>query len=211
MEVKNFIEKAKEDIANAVGRDQLLIKTVHSVNEVRKAANRLSMNLKERLGLYMPASVRDGDLVKLALKPKKEEMGMEMSKSDLESIKKLAKILESVLKLEEEQLEYLSLLMVEVAPKVEKVAGAFVGAQLMDLAGGLKSLAEMPSSRIQVLGAEKALFRHLTTDAKPPKFGVIFAHESISKAENKGKASRQLAAKISIAARVDYFSPLEKL
>jgi len=63
----------------------------------------------------------------------------------------------------------------------------------------------LPSSTIQILGAEKALFRHLTKGTKAPKHGVIFAHELIQKATNKGKAARNLASAIAKAAKLDYF------
>lgn len=78
----------------------------------------------------------------------------------------------------------------------------------MSLAGGLKELAMMPASTIQVLGAEKALFRHLRTGAKPPKHGVIFQYPAINRSPwwQRGKIARALAGKLAIAARVDYFS-----
>ena len=95
--------------------------------------------------------------------------------------------------------------MKEVCPRLQEIATTLLGAKLMDHAGSLKHLAELPSSTIQVLGAEKSLFRHLKTGAKPPKFGAIFAHDSITQATEKGKAARRLAGKISIAVRQDYF------
>ena len=95
--------------------------------------------------------------------------------------------------------------MEEIAPHTLKIAGNIIGARLIEKAGSLKRLAELPSSTIQILGAEKALFRHLQSNARPPKFGVIFAHENISSSKAKGKAARQLAAKISMASKKDYF------
>ena len=95
--------------------------------------------------------------------------------------------------------------MENICPELQKAATSLIGARLLNLAGSLKHLAEIPSSTIQVLGAERALFRHLKTGAKAPKFGVIFAHQSITEAEEKGKAARHLASKIWIAAKKDYF------
>ena len=107
--------------------------------------------------------------------------------------------------LNNKQERYLTSLMRPVCPELLKVCGNLIGARLISLAGGLRHLAEITSSKIQVLGAEKAMFRHLKGKSKAPKFGVIFVHESISKSNEKGKAARRLASKISIAAKKDYF------
>lgn len=96
-------------------------------------------------------------------------------------------------------------LAVKVAPDLTKLLGVALATELIAEARNLKKLAFMPSSKIQVLGAEAALFRHLKEGTKPPKYGIIFKHESVQKAENKGKAARQLAAKISLAAKKDFF------
>ncbi len=93
----------------------------------------------------------------------------------------------------------------KIAPETTKILGEELTAKLITEAGSLKKLAFMASSKIQVLGAEAALFRHLKEGTKAPKHGVIFEHKSIQKAENKGKAARQLASKISIASKKDYF------
>jgi len=93
----------------------------------------------------------------------------------------------------------------KIAPNLTKLLGEKLTAEFMAEAGSLKKLAFMASSKIQVLGAEAALFRHLKEGTKPPKYGIIFKHASVQKAENKGKAARQLASKISLAAKKDYF------
>ena len=92
-----------------------------------------------------------------------------------------------------------------IAPNLVKLLGEELTAELIMEAKSLKKLAFMASSKIQVLGAEAALFRHLKEGTKPPKYGIIFKHKSVQKAENKGKAARQLASKISLAAKKDYF------
>ena len=80
-------------------------------------------------------------------------------------------------------------------------------AKLMALAGSLKHLSQIPASTVQLLGAEKALFRHMTTGAKCPKYGILFQHPYVSQAKKQvqGKIARLLADKISIAVKVDYF------
>jgi len=103
---------------------------------------------------------------------------------------------------------YIDAVMEEIAPNLKAVAGPLLGARLISLAGGLEKLAKLPSSTVQVLGAEKALFRALRTGAKPPKHGVIFQHYYVkgSKRWQRGKIARALAGKISIAARIDAYS-----
>ncbi len=103
---------------------------------------------------------------------------------------------------------YVEEAMKQVAPNIRALVGALLGARLISLAGSLERLAKFPSSTIQVLGAEKALFRSLRTGAKPPKHGIIFQWEDIHGAPywTKGKIARALAGKLSIAARVDFYS-----
>ena len=101
--------------------------------------------------------------------------------------------------------KYLLKLMKSFAPNLTKVAGHVIGATLIDKAGSLKKLASMPSSKIQILGAEKSLFKHMKTGSKAPKHGLIFQHKSIQNSKDKGKASRKLSSEISKAARIDFF------
>ncbi|HDG64309.1 MAG TPA: C/D box methylation guide ribonucleoprotein complex aNOP56 subunit, partial [Thermococcus sp.] len=104
--------------------------------------------------------------------------------------------------------DYIDRAMDDVAPNLKGLVGAKLAARLISLAGGLKELAMMPASTIQVLGAEKALFRHLRSGAKPPKHGVIYQYPAINKSPwwQRGKIARALAGKLAIATRVDYFS-----
>ena len=95
-----------------------------------------------------------------------------------------------------------------VAPNLQALIGEIVGSKLIAHAGGLTNLSKYPASTIQILGAEKALFRALKTKGKTPKYGLIFNSTFIGRAglKNKGKISRYLANKCAIAARVDCFS-----
>ncbi len=93
------------------------------------------------------------------------------------------------------------------APTLTELTGVRLGAELIAQAGSLEEMAKLPSSTIQVLGAEKALFSHLSKGTKPPKHGLILQHPYVHKAdmENRGKIARVFANKIAIATRVDYF------
>ena len=98
------------------------------------------------------------------------------------------------------------------AKNLSNIAGATIGAKLIAAASGLKQLAFMPASTIQLLGAEKALFRHLRNKRiNGPKYGHIYQHPLVKKtpAKHKGKVARSLAAKLSLAARADYFKAKE--
>ncbi len=95
-----------------------------------------------------------------------------------------------------------------VAPNLTEMAGPELAARLIALAGGLESLAKKPSGTVQVLGAEDALFAHLSGRAPSPKHGIIYTHEYVrnTRPEDRGSASRALAGKLTLAARVDHYS-----
>merc|ERR1719478_734875 len=95
-----------------------------------------------------------------------------------------------------------------VSPNLKTLIGDFVGARLISHAGSLTNLAKYPASTVQILGPEKALFRALKTKGNTPKYGLIFHSSFIGRAQqkNKGRISRYLANKCSIASRIDCFS-----
>ncbi|WP_248897029.1 NOP5/NOP56 family protein [Haloplanus halobius] len=95
-----------------------------------------------------------------------------------------------------------------VAPNLSEMAGPVLAARLIALAGGLEDLAKMPSGTVQVLGAEDALFAHLSGRAPSPKHGVIYTHDYVhnTRPEDRGSAARALAGKLTIAARIDHYA-----
>jgi len=137
-----------------------------------------------------------------------KSMGAELLDVDLKQIQEMCghtlQLYDAKASLE----KYINRLMEEVAPNINALTGPTLGARLVALAGGLNNLAKMPASTIQVLGAEKALFRSLRTGARPPKHGVIFQHRFIHDARRwqRGRIARALAGKLAIAARTDSFS-----
>lgn len=104
--------------------------------------------------------------------------------------------------------QYLIEKMHLVAPNLSALVGEIIGARLISHAGSLTNLAKYPASTVQILGAEKALFRALKTKGNTPKYGLIYHASAIARAapKNKGRMSRFLANKISIASRIDCFS-----
>lgn len=138
----------------------------------------------------------------------RKSIGADLSDFDLEAIRTLAGILSDLYALRGRLASYIEAVMKEVAPNITALVGPLLGARLISLAGGLDRLARMPASTIQVLGAEKALFRALRTGGRPPKHGVIFQFPHINRSPRwqRGKIARALAAKLAIAAKVDAFT-----
>jgi nucleolar protein 56 len=131
-----------------------------------------------------------------------------MSETDVIQIKKWAERVTELITFREELQVYLKDRMNAVAPNLAALIGETVGSKLISHAGSLTSLAKYPASTIQILGAEKALFRALKTKGKTPKYGLIFNSTFIGRAStaNKGRISRYLANKCAIASRVECFS-----
>ncbi len=135
-------------------------------------------------------------------------LGANISSYDMNPISNLASFGVEILKTKESLESYIEESMKEVAPNLQHLVGSLLGARLISLAGSLENLAKRSSGTIQVLGAEKALFRHLRSGEDPPKHGVIFQSQLIhsAKKHQRGKIARALAGKLSIASRVDFFS-----
>jgi nucleolar protein 56 len=161
-----------------------------SVSEIQKITDMPSDKVKE-----IEASV-------------KSSIGAEMDENDLKSLKKFAKITHDLYRVRKESEHYIEEIMKEVAPNVTAIVGALLGARIISLAGGLLELARLPASTVQVLGAEKALFRAIKTGSKPPKHGVLFQLPEIHNAKwwLRGKIARGVAGKLTIAARVDAYA-----
>ena len=116
----------------------------------------------------------------------------------------LSKVNEEIKRLEQQ----IDADMKHIAPNISKIVGPLIGARLISLAGGMQKLAVMPTSTVQILGAEKALFRFKKEGGKPPKHGVLFQHLLINKSPKteRGKIARILAAKTATAAKADAFT-----
>ncbi|MEZ0345422.1 MAG: C/D box methylation guide ribonucleoprotein complex aNOP56 subunit [Infirmifilum sp.] len=148
------------------------------------------------------------EVAKKIVKAAGQSMGADLTEFDLEAIRLISDTGLRLYNVRRSLEKYIDEAMYEVAPNIRGLVGSLLGARLISLAGGLEKLAKLPASTIQVLGAEKALFRALRYGAKPPKHGVIFQHPLIHKSPRwqRGKIARALAAKLAIAARIDAFS-----
>jgi nucleolar protein 56 len=136
-----------------------------------------------------------------------KSMGAEMEDKDLDVLRSFCTLMLDLYKFRANSETYVENVMKVVAPNMTAIVGAPLSARLVSIAGSLENLAKMPASTLQVLGAEKALFRSLKTGARPPKHGVIFQHTAIHQSPRwqRGKIARALAGKLSIAARIDSF------
>jgi nucleolar protein 56 len=217
------INKTIKNIRESVNRDNFIIQAIDNIEEIQKAVNLLVKRLREWYELYLPEFSRSLEshekFVDLILKRDKEKllkeielekeysMGADLDYKDLKPVMTLAESAKGLYQLRDTHEQYLEAIMKEYCLNVYTLAGTLITAKLIAHARGLMNLAKMPASTVQLLGAEKALFRHLKTGARPPKYGVLFQHPLVSKArkEDKGRAARMLADKISIAARIDVF------
>lgn len=154
--------------------------------------------------------VLDEVIAKEILDAARSSMGTDISDVDLININMFASRVVQLAEYRAELHKYLISKMSSVAPNLAALIGEQVGARLISHAGSLTSLAKYPASTVQILGAEKALFRALKTKGKTPKYGLLYHSTFIGRAKqkNKGRISRYLANKCSIASRMDCFSEI---
>ena len=212
----------KQLIKSSFKPDTLVLQTINHIKELEKISNMLAKRLREWYGYYLPELAKKiqehETFANLILKHNKKEllnelhlkdiesMGASIKEQDLTPIKTLAQQFLAVLELKKQQEQYLEQLVQEHFPHLYQIGGSLITARLMAKAGSLQRLALLPASTVQLLGAEKALFRHLRTGSAAPKYGVLLHHPLVTQVppKHKGKMARMLANKISIAAKVDY-------
>jgi len=214
----------KDSIKNSVSPDILIIQAINTILDIEKISNTLTKRLRDWYSLYNPETsdrIKDHEqFVSLITKKSKKQllkefgldesqsMGAQLKEKDVSAILLLATQISNFHKLKAHYDSYLVELEKESCPNLATVLGSSIAAKLIGHAGSLKRLAEMPASTLQIIGAEKALFRHMRNKKnRPPKYGMIHEHTLIqkSKKELHGKIARTLADKASIAVRVDYF------
>jgi nucleolar protein 56 len=229
--------------------DLHIIQAIGSLDEIDKIANALSSRLREWYGLHFPelenvidsingyaqivlagkrdsltkkvfedAGFPDSKVEMLSLVASKSRGG-DISEKNLKIVQFMAQQMLDLHELRKNLEDHVESEMGIVAPNLSAILGPAVGARILGRAGSLVKLASMPASTVQVIGAEKALFRSLKTGAQPPKHGILFQHTLVHAAPRwqRGKIARAIAAKAVIAGRVDVYgegineSLLEKL
>ncbi len=149
----------------------------------------------------------DRDEIKEKINFEEEFTGQEVTDEEMDHFQDLASSINRDMDLREQLEGYVESKMQEYAPNLSTLIGPKLGGELIAKQGSLESLAKQPASTIQVLGAEKSLFRHLDKGTDPPKHGLILQHPFVHRAPDslRGKIARTIANKIAIAARIDYF------
>lgn len=169
---------------------------------VAKVGNRRNFTAEKLIGEGIPKEKAE-ELAGAA----KKSMGAEISDFDLTVLQSFCELMLELDKFRAKSDAYVEDVLNQIAPNMTAVVGSALSARLISIAGSLNNLAKMPASTLQVLGAEKALFRSLKTGARPPKHGVIFQHTAIHQSPRwqRGKIARALSGKLSIASRIDSF------
>jgi nucleolar protein 56 len=216
----------KRIVAESVSTDTHIIQSINAIGELDKVCNTLVKRIREWYGYYYPELSRNTpdneQFIKGLLQKTKEEhmtennesesmgpmIGATITENDLNMILAFARQVDDLYLEREKLINYIDNTLMVYCPNMYTLTGGLIGAKLLEKAKSLKHLAMMPSSTIQLLGAESALFRHLRNKKiRPPKHGLILSHPYVINArrDKRGAAARMFAAKISIAVRVDYF------
>ncbi|KAF2095463.1 Nop domain-containing protein [Rhizodiscina lignyota] len=218
--------------------DTMIIQAVSLLDDLDKELNIYAMRVKEWYGWHFPEMAKiindnlayakvvlhvgmrsrcaEADMsdilpeeIEVAVKAAAEvSMGTEVTQADIITVQALAEQVVALTEGRQQLSSYLTSRMQAVAPNLTALVGDLVGARLISHAGGLMNLAKSPGSTVQIIGAEKALFRALKKKQDTPKYGVIFHASLVGQAtgKNKGKIARMLASKAALSLRVDSLS-----
>ncbi|OVA17545.1 Nop domain [Macleaya cordata] len=202
MRVREWYSWHFPELVKIVNDNYLYAKVAKYVEDKAELSEDKIPGLTEILG--------DEDKAKEIVEAAKASMGQDLSPIDLINVKQFAQRVMDLSEYRKKLHEYLITKMNDIAPNLASLIGEIVGARLISHAGSLTNLAKCPSSTLQILGAEKALFRALKTRGNTPKYGLIFHSSFIGRASarNKGRMARYLANKCSIASRIDCFSEM---
>ena len=211
---KALLAETRRKVATAVGEDTLIIQAVTTLDQLERAANGLVKKGREWYAAYDPETekaTKDHDAFLAAStedKRSKETMGGSLTAEDKATMDGYLATLRTLTAERDALAAYVEAKMQAHCPNLSLLAGSRIAAQLLSHAGSLQRLATVPSSTLQLYGAETALFRHLKDRShKAPKYGILFNHPLVQKTgpRERGKAARGLADKLSLCARLDLF------
>lgn len=209
------------------GEDKHLIQAINSIDEIDESISKLIERIREWYALYFPEMdlIKNNETyIKLIYENKTKEeiinaksdafpidmldIEDDINPEDLDIMNNYAKSIYELQQTRKNIINYIDAKMDSIAPNLKLLVGSSLGAKLISHSGGLKRLATYPSSTVQIMGAEKALFRHLKSGDRPPKYGLIYQHPQVRGAKwwNRGKIARLLAGRISLAVRKDVFT-----
>ncbi|MDD1763307.1 MAG: ATP-binding protein, partial [Methanobacteriaceae archaeon] len=171
--------------------DLLLIQAINAIEEVEESVVKMTERLREWYPIHFPEldmvknqekyvhmvaeygdrdSIIDSGILTQLLDEdlnRETSLGSDISPEDLEILQKFARSLHALMITKKSLNSFVDKRMGELAPNLRELAGASLGAKLISHVGSIKRLAMLPSSTIQIIGAEKALFRHLKTGERP--------------------------------------------
>ncbi|VVB70576.1 putative NOP5 family protein [uncultured archaeon] len=187
------VELVRQKLIALTTKEQDLLQAVEALDDLHHAVNLLDERLYEWSRLRQQEIVHGRDL---ALALSQDKVTGELARSIL-NLRESRRAMEAEVSMAAES----------IAPNLSLLAGPLLAARIISRSGGLQRLAEMPASRVQIMGAEKSLFKHLKGHAPSPKHGLIYRHPAVLGAPKRlrGKVSRTLAGKLAIAARMDCY------
>ena len=205
-----------------IPRDRSLVQAIRSLDDQIATINLYNERLHEWYGMHFPELAdyahdaryaqliamngeREGVIEELGIEI--ESIGADMDPADMDAIRDLADTLSRLYDDKDRTEAYIQGIVEETCPNMCAILSAPLAARMVSLAGGLERLASLPSSTVQLLGAEKAMFRHLKSGKRGPKHGVIYQHPEVHRASywQRGKIARALAGKVLIAAKIDQY------
>ena len=205
-----------------IPRDRNLVQAIRSLDDQIATINLYNERLHEWYGMHFPELAdyasdaryanliamngeREGVMEELGLEI--ESIGSDMDPADMDAIRDLADTLSRLYDDKERTEGYIQGIVEATCPNMCAMVSAPLVARMVSLAGGLERLASLPASTVQLLGAEKAMFRHLRSGKRGPKHGIIYQHPDVHRSPywQRGKVARALAGKLLIAAKVDQY------
>jgi nucleolar protein 56 len=202
-------------LSTAVTRDKLLIQASNALEDLTKITNIYAERLWEWFSLHYPEAKRKDVVENVSAFGNRKNfpsfsssLGIDLKESDEKMLKSYASMVKDSLEKKKKLEKYVQETSKEIMPNVSSLIDPMLAARFLALAGSLERLARMPASTIQLLGAEKSLFRHLKQQGKSPKFGLLFQDGRIQSAPNekRGKVARIISSKLMLAARIDFYS-----
>ncbi|MGD1835943.1 MAG: NOP5/NOP56 family protein [Nitrososphaeraceae archaeon] len=187
--------------------DNLIQNIVTYAEIVKVAGNRENITLEILVNLGI-----DNNRSQIIVETAQRSKGGSILPENLSIVKKLAEEILLQTELRRILANHIDISMEKIAPNIKELLTSTVGARLIAKSGSLNKLSLLPASTIQILGAEKALFRSLKTGARPPKHGLLFQHPVLHSAPKwqRGKIARVIASKVAIASRIDLYRKGEK-
>lgn len=225
---KKALDETREDLKEAADRDQFIVKAVKYLEQLEEDFDKEFERFRDWYALHFPEledEIQDDEeLLKLlergihrddleAFKDMAESStGAPLVDEDREMLEKTFERVRSNHEIKDDIHEYVRNTALEEMPNLSKLLDPILAAKIIAIEGSLEDLAKEPASTIQMLGAEKALFRYLRGKGTPPKHGVIFEHPFVSDLpeETRGKMARFIANKAAIAARLDVYGDKDK-